>query len=149
MRTMLPVRLVFCRVEFFDGKERGEIDDFSVDSVVGGGGTPAVGEDVKILDARSENLSAGGDFRLPESSHREGFGVDVGEAHGVELLLRPFDGVVVVVGAGEARADGVGELAVVVVGLAVDEDVADESGDGGAGFGGDGTGRFGRECRPG
>ena len=56
----------------------------------------------------------------------------------MELLEGPGDGVDVVGGAGEAGADGVGELAVVVVGLSVDEDFADEVADGGAGIGGDG-----------
>ncbi len=64
--------------------------------------------------------------------------MDVGEAEGFELLLRPSDGVDVVLGAGEARADVVGYLAIVLVGLTVDHDVADDVGDGGARLRGDG-----------
>ena len=45
----------------------------------------------------------------------------------------------VVVGAGEAGADAIGKQAVVVVGPAVDHDVADEPTDGGAGLRGDGS----------
>ena len=55
---------------------------------------------MKGLIARFDDVAGGCSFGLPESGHGEGFGVDVGEADGAELILSPGDGVNVVVGAG-------------------------------------------------
>jgi len=79
-----------------------------------------------------EDVSGGG-LGLPSGGDGPELGVDVGEAEIAKVLLGPVGGAHVDGGAGEAGADGVGELAVVLVGLPVEEDVADEVADGGAG----------------
>ena len=129
---------VFGGGELFGWDDFLEVGDFAGDAVGGGGGTPAGGVDVEGLVARSGDVADGGGFGLPESGHGEGLGVDVFEAERFERLDCPGDGVDVVVGAGEAGADVVGEVAVVVVGFAVDHHVADEAADGGARLGRDG-----------
>ncbi len=130
----VAAQLVLLRIEGFVSQLR-KVDDLALDAAFGSGGAPAEGVDVERLEARLENLAGSGDFGLPECRHGEGLGVDVGEAEGFELIDCPGDGVDVVVGAGEAWSDVVGELAVVVVGLAADHDVADDLADGGAGLG--------------
>ena len=134
----VPVDLVFRFVELVEGEDFGDIDDFAGDAFDWGGGTPSGGEDVERLVARLDDVADGGCLGLPEAGHGEGLGVDVFEAEGFELILRPGDGVDVVVRAGETRANVVGEVAVVVVGFAVDHDFADQFADGGAGVGRDG-----------
>ena len=116
---------VFCGFQLFEGKQCGQIDDFTKDSVFRGGRAPAGGVDVEGLDAWLDDLACGGNVRLPECGHGEGLGVDVGEADGAELFLGPVGGLDVVGGTGEAGADAVGKLAVVFIGVAIDHDVAD------------------------
>ena len=120
------------------GGEGGDIEDGSFDGG-GGGGAPAIGVEVEgVIDGSKD--AAGGGVGLPGGGDGPGFGVNVGEAEFVKVCLGPSGGAHVVRGAGEAGADGVGELAVVLVSLPVEEDVAEELADGGAGVGGDGGG---------
>ncbi len=121
------------------GGEGGDVEDVAADAGGGGGGAPADGVEVEGVVDGGEDM-AGGGLRLPGGGDGPDLGVDVGEAELLEVLLSPVGSAHVVGGAGEAGADGVGELAVVLIGLSVEEDVADEVADGGAGLGCDGGG---------
>ena len=49
--------LVFAGVEFFDGEDLGEVGYVSGDALGGGGGAPAGGVDVEVLDAGRGDLA--------------------------------------------------------------------------------------------
>ncbi len=73
-----------------------------------------------VLD-RADEASHGGAVGFPGGGDRPFLGVNVCEAERLELLLGPFGGAHVICGAREARADHVGEMGVVFVGLAVED----------------------------
>ena len=128
------------------GVEVGEVEDGATDAGLGGGGAPAFGFEMEALDVGLEDVGGGELCGLPGGGDGPGFLVDVFEAETGELGDGPVDGLDVVGGAGEAGADAVGELAVVLIGLAVEEEASGEVVEGGGSFRGEGGGGGRWQC---
>src|SRR5258708_10252126 len=112
---------VFLCIEFTCRKNAWQINHVTLDASIRSGRAPTCRIDMERLLARLKNGPCRRYLWLPGSRRRKRFGMNIAKAQGSKLFHRPCDGSVVIGRPGKTRADSIGEFAIIVVRLTVNQ----------------------------